>query len=110
MDKFRQELIRSVAPQVMNMVLQAVAKLVTRGNHQTVKLAAEMFGMVSSGRGGVNVNVQQNNAAVLAAQDGERQERISFDSIVRSRIDSKRAALLPPEPQTFTATSEEIFS
>ena len=109
LDKFRADFLRSVAPQAINRTFQSMMLLVQRGNPQAVKLAAEMFGLVASAKGGVNVNVNQNaNTAVITQTDGEKQERVNFDSIIRSRAESKKA--IAPPPPTYMVTSEEVFS
>jgi len=107
-DRFVADYMVAVTPQVADAFVRALMRGLHANNSQAIKLAGEMMGFLKQRDGLQIIANQQNNTTTNTVSVGEREEKISFDKICRTRDEERRKRMgLLPAPAIDTTAVEE---
>lgn len=87
--RFTRDYLLAITPQVSDAFVRAVMRGLQQNNPSVIRLAGELVALIKTRDGGVNVNVAQNNTTNQVSI-GEKEDKISFEQIIRGREEERR--------------------
>lgn len=92
--RFTRDYLLAITPQVSDAFVRAVMRGLQQNNPSVIRLAGELVALIKTRDGGVNVSVQQNNTSNSLSL-GDKEDRVSFEQVVRKREEERRKLLNP---------------